>query len=49
MAKVTVLMACWNAAGYVEKALDSLLCQTHMDLQVVCVDDASTDNTLSPS
>ncbi len=46
MAKVTVLMACWNAAGYVEKALDSLLCQTHLDLQVVCVDDASTDNTL---
>ncbi|MBR7066534.1 MAG: glycosyltransferase family 2 protein [Prevotella sp.] len=46
MAKVTVLMACWNAAEYVEKALDSLLCQTYRDFQVVCVDDASTDNTL---
>lgn len=47
MAKVTVLMACWNAAKYVEQSLDSLLRQTHRDFQVVCVDDASTDQTLN--
>ena len=47
MAKVTVLMACWNAAKYVEQSLDSLLRQTHHDFQVVCVDDASTDQTLN--
>jgi glycosyltransferase involved in cell wall biosynthesis len=39
-------MACWNAAAYVEKALDSLLAQTHHDFQAVCVDDASADGTL---
>ena len=47
MAKVTVLMACWNAANFVEQSLDSLLRQTHHDFQVVCVDDASTDQTLN--
>lgn len=46
MAKVTVLMACWNAARYVERSLGSLAGQTLSDFQVVCVDDASTDNTL---
>ena len=46
MAKVTVLMACWNAAAYVERSLDSLLGQTLRDFQLVCVDDASTDGTL---
>ena len=46
MAKVTVLMACWNAAAYVEEALGSLLAQTLQDFQAVCVDDASSDSTL---
>lgn len=45
MAKVTVLMAVYNAARYLNKSLDSLLAQTLKDFQVVCVDDASTDRS----
>ena len=47
MAKVTVLVAVFNASDYLKKCLDSLLNQTHKDLQIVCVDDASTDDSLS--
>lgn len=47
MPKVTVLVAVYNASAYLHTCLDSLLGQTHQDLQVVCVDDASTDDSLS--
>lgn len=44
---VTVLVAVYNAEKYIRKCLDSLIGQTLTDIQVVCVDDASTDNSLS--
>ena len=44
--KVTVLVAVYNAEKYIRKCLDSLIEQTLTDIQVVCVDDASTDNSL---
>ena len=45
MAKVTVLMAVCNAERFLAEALDSLLQQTIRDIQVVCVDDCSTDRS----
>ncbi len=45
MSKVSVLVAAYNAAPYVRKCLDSLKNQTLHDIQVIVVDDASTDNT----
>ena len=47
MAKVSVLIAVYNASAYLNKCIDSILGQTLTDLQVVCVDDCSTDNSLS--
>ena len=47
MASVTVLMAVYNAAPFLPKALDSLLSQTLADWQCVCVDDCSTDASLA--
>ena len=44
---VSVLMAVYNAQHYLEKALDSLLHQTLCDIEVLAVDDCSTDNSLS--
>jgi len=46
MPKVTVLVAAYNASSYLRCCLDSLLSQSMTDFQVVCVDDASTDDTL---
>jgi glycosyltransferase involved in cell wall biosynthesis len=43
---VTILIACYNTEAYLPKCLDSLLAQTYRDLQIICIDDASTDGTL---
>ena len=47
MTKVTVLVAVYNASSYLEECLDSLLMQTLREIQIVCVDDCSTDNSLN--
>ena len=44
--KVSVLVAVYNAEQYLDKCLNSLLSQTLGDIEVVCVDDASTDSLL---
>jgi len=46
MSKVTVLVAAYNACKYLAECLDSLAGQTLKDIQIVCIDDASTDSTL---
>ena len=46
MSRVTVLVAAYNAQKYLEECLDSLTGQTLKDIQIVCIDDASTDSTL---
>lgn len=45
--KITVLVAAYNAGKYIRKCLDSLAGQTLRQIQVICIDDASTDDTLS--
>ncbi len=47
MPKVTVLVATYNNGLYIEELLNSLLVQTHEDLDIVVRDDGSLDDTLS--
>lgn len=42
----TVVVAMYNAADTICRCLDSLLAQTLTDIQIVCIDDHSTDDTL---
>lgn len=42
---VTVLMAAYNAAPFLRKSLDSVLCQSFKDFEIVIIDDGSTDET----
>ncbi len=42
---ISVAIPAWNAADYLREALDSILAQTHKPLEVVVVDDGSTDHT----
>ncbi|ELI9017814.1 glycosyltransferase [Klebsiella quasipneumoniae] len=44
--KISVAMATYNGQGYIAEQLDSILCQTHEDIEVVIVDDMSSDSTL---
>lgn len=45
--KVTIIMAAYNTELYAEKSITSLLNQTWQNIEVIAVDDASKDNTLS--
>lgn len=45
MAKVTILVAAYNAEAFLPRCLDSLLAQQLDDIQAVCIDDGSTDGT----
>ena len=43
---VSVIMPVYNAAPYLREALDGLLSQTLTELELICVDDGSTDGCL---
>ncbi|MDD7273140.1 MAG: glycosyltransferase family 2 protein [Prevotella sp.] len=45
MVKVSILVAVYNAAAYLRQCLDSLCRQTLTDLEIICIDDASTDSS----
>ena len=47
MPKVSVLVAVYNARRYLARCLDSLLCQSLGDIEIICVDDCSTDDSLA--
>ena len=44
--KVSVLVAVYNAEAFLPRCLDSLIRQTLSDIQIICIDDASTDHSL---
>lgn len=46
MAKVSILVAVYNAEKYLPKCLDSLVNQSLADIQIICIDDGSTDDSL---
>jgi hypothetical protein len=47
MARVQILLATYNGEAYLRELLDSLLCQTDADFEILAADDGSTDGTLA--
>ena len=44
--KVSVIIPVYNMEKYLRQALDSVINQTLKDIEIICVDDCSTDNSL---
>lgn len=45
MAKITVIVPVYNVEKYLKKCLDTLVNQTYKDLEIIIVNDGSTDNS----
>lgn len=47
MVKVSVIMPVYNCEDFLHNSIDSILNQTLSDLELICVDDGSDDNSLN--
>ena len=43
--RISIVLPCYNAAAHLERCLTGLFAQTHGDLELIAVNDGSTDNT----
>ena len=46
MCKVSVVVIAYNIECYIQKCLDSIINQTFKDIEIIVVNDGSTDKTL---
>ena len=44
--KISIVVPVYNTAKYLEQCLNSLCLQTYKNLEIICVNDGSTDNSL---
>lgn len=45
MPKISIIIPVYNVAEYLPKCLDSILTQTLSDIEIICINDGSTDNS----
>ena len=47
MVAISVIIPIYNVENYLEECLDSIINQTFTDLEIICINDGSTDNSLA--
>ena len=47
MSLISIIIPVYNAEKYLRKCLDSVIHQTFSDIEIICVNDCSQDNSLS--
>ena len=45
MSKISIIVPIFNCEKYIEKCINSILSQSFKDLELILVDDGSTDNS----
>ena len=43
---ISVLVPCYNVEKYLVECLDSIVAQSYKNLEIICLNDGSTDSTL---
>ena len=46
MPRISVIVSVYNSEKHLRQCLDSILCQTLRDIEIICVNDGSTDSSL---
>lgn len=44
---ISVIIPCYNVEQYIHQCIDSVVKQTYKNIEIICVDNNSTDNTLN--
>lgn len=47
MKKVSIIIPVYNSSETLEKCLESVMCQTYKNIEIICVNDGSIDNSVS--
>ena len=43
--KVSVIIPCFNQERYIQEAIESVINQTYKNIEIICVNDGSSDNS----